>query len=68
MTGSEEGITKLERRGLARAQEKKCQTIGIQSEWSEWASVKGIQRKIVGGTYGKEQMIKDFERQTKEFD
>lgn len=53
MTGSEEGITKLVRRGLARAQEKKSRTIGIQSEWSEWASVKGIQRKIMGGIYGK---------------
>lgn len=53
MTGSEEGITKLVRRGLARAQEKKSRTIGIQSEWSEWASVKGIQGKIMGGIYGK---------------
>lgn len=68
MTRSEEGKTKLERKGLARAQEKKSQTIGIQSEWSEWASIEGIQRKITGGTYGKEQTIKDFEKQTKEFD
>lgn len=57
MTGSEEGITKLER-DLARAQEKRNQIIVIQSEWSEWASVKSIQRKVMGGTCGKQQPIK----------
>ena len=57
MTGSEVGITKLER-DLARAQEKRNQIIEIQSDWSEWASMKSIQRKVMGGTCGKQQTIK----------
>lgn len=57
MTWSEEGITKLER-DLARAQEKKDQIIEVQSEWSEWASMKRIQRKIIRSTCGKQQMIR----------
>lgn len=54
--------------GLARAQGKNSQATGIQREWSEWASVTFIQRKIMEGTCGKEQTLKDFEKQTEEFD
>ena len=69
VTGAKKGITKLEERAqLQFRRKKKSQTKGSQHEWSKQASVKSVRNRMIGDTFGKKQMVKDFERQTKKYD